>query len=384
MKGHNVLEIINLFGSAKNFIGGQFSYLGKRGYNMHLICSDAQGLDEFANQQGIKYKAIRLERQVSVWNDIKAYFTVCKYIKDNKIDTVIAHQYKARLIAMLAASTMRVPNRIIFAHGALYDTMRGFRRKVFILVDRLVAAMAHKVVCVSPSVAKIRLRDNINKAEKQFLLNKGTCGGIDTQVMFNPARHPQKAVDAMKEGLGLKDSDFIVGFCGRLVRDKGVIELIEGFRRLKEAHLQRSLKLLIIGQREVRDAIPQITMDIILNDTDIVFTGYVNREDIAKYYSMMNVFILPSYREGYPTVVLEAMAMGTPCIVSRSTGCIDSIVEGVNGIYTDIDSNSIKENIERFFDNSFRDNLAVNCRSYIVDNYDHNKVWPFVADIIEK
>ena len=383
MRKKNVLEIINLFGSATIFIGGQFTYLREKGYNMHLICSPSEGLKAFANEHKIEYEPVLLERQVSVLNDIKAYIRICKFIKKHKIDTVIAHQYKARLIAMLAAVTMRVPNRIIFAHGVLYDTMKGFKRKIFIFVDRFVARMAHKVVCVSPSVMKTRIRDHINKQEKMFLLNKGTCGGIDTKGMFNPNSYPSNDIVVLKKELGIHKDDFIVGFCGRLVRDKGIIELLDGFKLLKETYPDKRIKLLIIGPKEVRDTLPKESFEIINSDKDIIFTGSVERSNMPKYYMLMDVFILPSYREGYPTVVLEAMAMDVPCIVSRSTGCVDSIVEGENGIYTDIEANDIKNKIEKFFNEDFRSHLATNCRKYIVDNYDHSKVWPEVIRIIE-
>lgn len=383
-KGKNVLEIINLFGSATNFIGGQFSYLQEHGYNMHLICSPDQGLETFAKEQGIKSKGIALNRQISVLQDLKAYIGVCRYIKQNNIDTIIAHQAKARLIAMLAGFTMRVPNRIIFAHGVLYETMHGMKRKIFICVDKIVAALAHKVICVSPSVMKVRLQDHINKPEKQCLLNKGTCGGIDTKVMFNPSTYDEQEVKAMKRKLGLLNVDFVLGFCGRIVRDKGIIELLEGFKQLKSAYPDKNIKLLFIGEKEIRDAVPKSTIDIIDNDSDIVYTGRVDRSQMPKYYLMMDVFILPSYREGYPTVILEAMSMGVPCIVSRSTGCIDSIVEDYNGIYTDITPESIKNQIIKLFDVEIRNKLAANTRSYVVDNYDHSKVWPAVIDVIEK
>ena len=383
-RSKNVLEIINLFGSATNFIGGQFSYLREHGYNMHLICSPDPGMEEFAKEQRIKCKGVALNRQISVMQDLKAYIEVCKYIKHNKIDTIIAHQAKARLIAMLAGFTMRVPNRIIFAHGVLYETMHGLKRKIFIFVDKIVAAMAHKVVCVSPSVMKVRLRDHINKPEKQCLLNKGTCGGIDTKVMFNPSTYDQQEINAIKSKLGLQNADFVIGFCGRIVRDKGIIELLEGFNLLKSANPDKKVKLLFIGDREIRDAVPQDTIDIIENDPDIVFTGRVDRSQMPKYYLMMDAFILPSYREGYPTVILEAMSMGVPCIVSRSTGCIDSIVEDYNGIYTDITPESIKSQITKLFDVDTRNKLAANTRPYVVDNFDHSKVWSAVIDVIEK
>ena len=383
-RSKNVLEIINLFGSATNFIGGQFSYLREHGYNMHLICSPDPGMEEFAKEQRIKCKGVALNRQISVMQDLRAYFEVCKYIKHNKIDTIIAHQAKARLIAMLAGFTMRVPNRIIFAHGVLYETMHGLKRKIFIFIDKIVAAMAHKVVCVSPSVMKVRLRDHINKPEKQCLLNKGTCGGIDTKVMFNPATYSIQDIYDMKCMLGIHNAEFVLGFCGRIVRDKGIVELIEGFKQLKSTYPDKNIKLLFIGEKEIRDAVPQDTIDIIENDHDIVFTGRVDRSQMPKYYLMMDAFILPSYREGYPTVILEGMSMGVPCIVSRSTGCIDSIVENYNGIYTEISPESIMRQIVLLLDSEFRKKLAANTRSYIVDNYDYSKVWPAVIDVIEK
>lgn len=383
-KYKNILEIINLFGSAKIFIGGQFSYLREHGYNMHLICSPDPGLEDFAREHGIKCKGIILNRQLSILQDFKAYIEVCKYIKQNDIDTIIAHQAKARLIAMLAGFTMRVPNRIIFAHGVLYDTMKGMKRKIFIFVDKIVAALAHKVVCVSPSVMKVRLRDHINKPEKQCLLNKGTCNGLDTQLLFNPSTYDKKEIGAIKSALGLQHTHFVLGFCGRIVRDKGIIELLEGFKLLKAEYPDKSIKLLFIGEREVRDSVPQSTLKILESDSDIVFTGRVDWSQMPKYYMLMDGFILPSYREGYPTVILEAMSMGVPCIVSRSTGCIDSIVENLNGIYTNITPEDIKTQIVRLMNTDFRDKLATNCRSYIVDNYDYSKVWPEVIKVIEK
>lgn len=383
-KYNNILEIINLFGSASIFIGDQFSYLREHGYNMHLICSPDSGLETFANKQGIKYQGVELNRQLSVLQDLKAYVKVCKYIKQNNIDTIIAHQAKARLIAMLAGFTMRVPNRIIFAHGVLYETMHGLKRKIFICLDKIVAAMAHKVVCVSPSVMKVRLRDHINTPEKQCLLNMGTCNGIDTQVLFNPSTYDKQEINVLKSSLALQNIEFVLGFCGRIVRDKGIVELLEGFKLLKSTYPDKEVKLLFIGEREVRDAVPQHIIEIIENDPDIIFTGRVAWTQMPKYYMMMDGFILPSYREGYPTVILEAMSMGVPCIVSRSTGCIDSIVENVNGIYTDISPDSIMCQIAKFLDSDFRNKLAANCRPYVVENYDHSKVWHAVIDVIEK
>lgn len=385
MKRKNVLEIINLFSSASNFIGNQFTYLREHGYNMHLICCDDPRLQTFAEKQQIKYKPIYLKRDgLSIISDIKALISVCKYIKDNNIDTVIAHQSKARLIGTTAAFLMQVPNRIIFAHGVLYETMHGAKHWMIKTMDKIVAAMAHKVICVSNSVCKVRLKDKINSSSKQFLLNKGTCGGIDTQKLFNPDLFSKETLDSIRKNLALSDKDFVIGFCGRLVKDKGIVELIDAFHLLLRENSEKTIKLMIIGEKEIRDSIPEFTKNIIENNPNIIYTGFINREEIPAYYMQMDVFVLPSYREGFPTVILEANAMGIPCIVSTSTGCIDSIQENITGNFTEISPDSLAKTIKLYLNKEYRDRIAANCRKFIVDNYDHQVVWPHIIDIIEK
>ena len=154
-KSHKVLEIINLPSSARNFIGGQFNYLYEHGYEMHLICSDDAIMADYAKENHIRYFPVSPARTLSPFNDLKAFFKIFRYIKKNKIDTIIAHQAKARLLGTTAAFLAGVPNRIIFAHGILFETLHGTKRKLVILMDKLVAMMSHKTVCVSPSVAKV-------------------------------------------------------------------------------------------------------------------------------------------------------------------------------------------------------------------------------------
>lgn len=384
MKAHNVLEIINLYSSASNFIGDQFTYLREHGYNMYLICSDHPNLQAFALKHQIKYKPIYLDRQLSIKKDIYAFFQICKYIKENSIDTVICHQAKARLLGTAAAFVMKVPNRIIFAHGVLYETMHGPKRFVLKTMDKIVAAMAHKVVCVSKSVASVRTTDHINNPKKNFLLNKGTCGGIDTKRLFNPSKYTPQFIMNIKNRLAIAEDDFVVGFCGRLVRDKGIIELVNGFKLLQSKMPNRHIKLLIIGEKETRDTIPETILQVLMSDKDIIFTGYIPHDDIGAYYMLMDVIALPSFREGFGMVTIEAAAMGVPAIVSRSTGCIDSIKEWETGVYTDINPSGIAESIKLFLNKDFCLKISKKCREYVITNYDHSVVWPHIIEVIEK
>lgn len=383
-KYHNILQIINLGSSARLFIEGQFKYLRDKGYSMHLICSPDNEMENFVNKNSIKYKPVHLSRVLSLWNDIKAFFIICKYIKENNIDTVIAHQAKARLLGTTAAFVMHVPNRIIFAHGVIFETSFGLKKKLLILMDKIVAAMAHKTVCVSKSVAQIRQFYKIEKSSQVYYLGAGTCGGIDSINNFNPERLDLKEQLILKTQFGINNNDFIIGFCGRLVRDKGIIELIEAFKILLRHSYRMNLKLFIIGAFEERDGISSDVLEYIKKSKQIIYVEKVAYNQMYKYLALFSVLVLPSYREGFGMVTIESAAMKVPAIVSKSTGCIDSIEEGETGLYCDITPDSIAKQIDFMINNpTIRYEMGEKARRRVVNLYDSSVVLPYLVDVIE-
>ena len=364
-----VLEIITLPGSAEAFIGDQFSYFQQEGeYEMHLICSDGDGLAEFAQRQKIKYQPVEISRQLAPWKDIKAIFQIAHYIRKNHIDLIVAHYFpKASLIATLANLLAGNKTKVMIAHGVLHDTMHGMVRKMVIWEQKFDVFFAKKVVCVSPSVARRRREDGIEKADKQVILGGGSCNGVDALVKFNPENVPAEEIDLLRMQFGLTRSDFVVGFSGRLVHDKGIAELSQAFILLKQRHPWKSIKLL---------------MNVLYSSKDVVFTGRVPYLEIQKYYLLMNVLVLPSYREGFPTVVLEAGSMGIPVVVSKATGCIDSIKEGVTGLFTEIQPEAIAENVARFLDMKYAEEMGTNARQYVVENYDQRIIRKYMLDVL--
>lgn len=382
-----VLEVITLASSAKNFIGDQMSYMQDNGnYQFHLICSPANDIEHYAISQGIKYKGVVIERMPSFVKDIKAFSQIRRYIKENHINIIIAHSFpKAFLLSVLAARTsMTRPYIIEISHGAVYETLPFIKKYLFLFEERIVSHFASKVICVSPSVIKSRLHYKLNKKEKLCLLSKGTSNGVDAINKFNPDIVPEGTMERLKKELGISENDFVIGFCGRLVRDKGIVELLDGFEELKKRHPEKPIKLLIIGNPEQRDALPQHTLDVISNSPDIIFTGRVDYDIIQNYYLPMDVFILPSYREGFPTVVLEASAMERPVITTRKTGCIDSIVENETGVFVDIEGTSIADGIEKFFDKNNAERMGKNGRKWIVDNFEHTVVREAMLNLLNE
>ena len=205
---------------------------------------------------------------------------------------------------------------------------------------------------------------------------------MDALEKFNPDKVTEEEKDELKRKYGIKEQGFVVGFSGRLVHDKGIVELSQAFGIVKKKYPDKSIKLFIIGEPEKRDAVPQEVLDTLYDNPDVIFTGRIPYADIQKYYLMMDVLVLPSYREGFPTVVLEACSMGVPVIVSKSTGCIDSIKENVTGVYTEIKPDDIAANIERFFDKDFAENMGKRARKYIVDNYDQRIIRKYMLEVL--
>lgn len=381
-----ILEVITLASSAENFISDQPQYLREKGgYEVHMICSPSPTLEKYAVSQGISYKAIPIERQVSLKKDIIAYRAIRRYMKEQHFDILIAHSYpNACLISMTAGMMSHIPYRIEVAHGALQEGLSGLMKRMVILSETWNSFWAKKVICVSQSVCKRRVLDRIDKPNKQVLLAKGTSNGVDALNKFNPEKISIDEIRQLKEKYGLVGVDFVLGFCGRLVQDKGVVELIDGFKMLLNRYPEKRIKLLIIGRPEQRDGLPLRTLNFIQDSKNIIFTGAVPYSEIQKYYMLMDVFVLPSYREGFPTVVLEASAMKRPVLTTKKTGCIDSIIDGKTGLFVEIDPNSIADAVEKIFDIEIAHRLGENGRKWVLDNYEHTIVKEAMLNFINE
>ena len=366
----NILHVVNIYFVLPYFIGGQFAYFRQKGYRMFAVCSESEYLDGYAREQGFGYKVVPVKRSFSVKQDVKSIRQICSYIRENEIGVIVGHTPKGGLLAMLAGWLMRVPRRIYFRHGLVYETSHGLKRFVLMTVDRISSACATKIVCVSPSVLQRSIEDHLAPADKQLVLGNGTCSGIDTQGKFCPEKIDGDHLAAMRRRWGIADGDWVIGYTGRLVKDKGIIELVSAFRKLKKRY--RNMKLLLVGMFEVRDALPEDIQDDIKNDPQIVWADFQNT-DQEYFYAMMNVYVLASYREGFPTGVLEAQSMGVPVVTTRVTGCRDAIVEGRTGLFAEHSADSIAEAITEIHDKKVVSGTAA--RKWVVEKFDNLIVW---------
>lgn len=376
-----ILHVVNISFVIPYFLGKQLNWFAEKGNKEFVVCSDSEELKDFSKRYSFSYRAIDVLRKISIKKDIKAVKETVKYIREIKADVVTGHTPKGGLIAMLAAYITHVPVRIYFRHGLVYETSHGFKRSLLINIDRLASKLATKIVCVSPSVARRSIADGLNPESKQVVLAHGTCNGIDVERFCIDAVNVE-ATDALKKQLSIDKGDFIIGFAGRLVRDKGIVELIRAYQAIRKQY--QNVKLMLVGMLEIRDALPEDVVKIINEDKGIISTGYVGYATIEQYYALMDVYVLPSYREGFPTSVLEASAMEIPVITTRATGCCDSILDGETGIFVNHEEKDLEQALQRLYDDpSLRENMGKAGRKFVEDNFRQDIVWKEIEKLYQ-
>ena len=368
-----LFHVVNISFVIPYFLGKQLNWFVDKGNKEYIVCSPSEELPGFAERYRFDYKPIEVLRKISIGKDLKAVVTTYKYIKEVKADVVTGHTPKGGVIAMLAAWFARVPIRIYFRHGLVYETSTGLKRCLLVNIDRLASKLATKIVCVSPSVARRSIEDRLNPERKQVVLAKGTCNGIDTE-RFNKEAVNKEQLHVLRQNLSINDGDFIIGFAGRLVRDKGIIELIRAYQKIRKEH--QNVRLMLVGMLEMRDALPEDVVKTIKEDKGIISTGYVGYATIEQYYALMDVYVLPSYREGFPTSVLEASSMEIPVITTRATGCCDSIIEGETGFFVNHDEMELGLALRKLYDDiSLRENMGKAGRKFVENNFRQEIVW---------
>lgn len=378
MKKEKVLHIITVSFVINHFFGKQFLYLKEKTENEYdLGCTPSRDFVELANELGYIPFEVEITRSISPLKDLKAIIKIYQYIKKNKIDKVVGHTPKGGMVAMIAAFFANVSERIYFRHGIIYETSTGFKRNLLKNIEKLTGFFATKVVCVSNSVKDISENDRLNNSSKNLVLGLGTCNGIDTEDRFNPLKKDAEVINELKNKHNIISEDKVVGYVGRLVKDKGIDDLIIAWKIVKAKYSKA--KLLLVGPIEERDSISEYSKSQILLDSSIVFTDFVI--DASTYFSLMNVFVLPTYREGFPTVSLEASSMNVPVLITKATGCTESILENQTGLFISNDPEDIADKILFYLEN---DNIAQvhgeQGRLFVQQNFEQTKIWDLIAE----
>lgn len=360
-------------GSLNNFCRGLLKELKTDGYEIVAVSSPGDALDEITQREGVKTCAVEMERRISPLKDLKSLWNLIRVFHKEKPDLVHSITPKAGLLSMMAAWVTRVPVRLHTFTGLVFPTAKGLKQKILITTDRITCACATHIVPEGEGVKNDLQRYHITKKPLK-VLGYGNIRGIDLE-RFDPEL-PEVKTEAAKIR---RDGIFTFIFIGRLVGDKGINELVEAFSKINSRY--PNTRLLLVGQKEQNlDPLKPETLQEIERNPAIEAVG--PQTDVRPWLLASDALVFPSYREGFPNVVIEAGAMGLPSIVTDINGSREIIIEGQNGvIIPSKDTDALFEAMELFINDPEKvKKLGYQARPLIARRYDYR----FIRECLKK
>jgi glycosyltransferase involved in cell wall biosynthesis len=321
-----VLHVTTVPGTLR-FLAGHVAHAKRKGFDVHALSSPGEALDEFARDTQVGVNSAVMPRRITPLIDLAAIWRIARVIRQLRPTIVDAHTPKGGLLAMISATLCRVPVRIYHQHGLPLMTATGVKRRILRWTERTACRLAHQVICVSESIREVAITEGLCPPEKIKVLKQGSIDGVDTD-RFNPARVSTESAQRVRARYQIPQGALVMGFVGRIVRDKGLIELAQSWRVLREEW--PSLHLLVAGPFESQDPIPADVEAMMRRDPRIHIAGMVY--DMPSVYRALDLLVLPTYREGFPVAPLEAAAMEVPVIATRIPGCVDAVRDGETGL----------------------------------------------------
>ena len=319
-----IIRASTIPGSLNNFCRGMLSEL-KDKYEVVAVSAPGHALLELAEREGVRTIAVPMERHISLWKDLVSLISMVRVFMIERPTMVHSMTPKAGLICMIAAWLTRVPVRVHTFTGLVWPTSTGLKRKILMFTDRLTCACATHIIPEGEGVKNDLINGGITKKPLK-VLGYGSCKGVDLDYFQMSEKLRDKSEELRKPDI------FTFLFVGRIVRDKGINELVEAFVKLHKEH--PNIRLILVGGFEdCLDPIsPSIKVLIEHNKNGIEAVGAIYGDELLTYYAASDCLVLPSYREGFPNTPIEAGAMGLPCIVTDINGSREIIIDGVNGI----------------------------------------------------
>lgn len=293
-----------------------------------LLSSPGPELFRIAAEEGATPVAVPMSRRPSPLQDAMSLFRMTASLRRTRPDIVIAGTPKAGLLAMIASAVLCIPTRVYLMRGLPLTTMTGPSRLAAREFERLACRLAHRVHCVSDSLMRYAASEGIASPAKMTVIRSGSSNGVDALGAYDPRRYDTAYRSALRAELGLPEDALVIGFVGRLARDKGVRDLQEAWCRIRAAHPRA--RLLAIGPEEAEDRPTLDAIGRLRSDARVHLV--TDMREAAPYYLLMDVLVHPSHREGFPNVVLEASAMKVPVVTTDAIGCVDSVDDLTTGM----------------------------------------------------
>lgn len=358
---------------AVGYLQGQLQYFQHQGFDVNVLSpKERKGEWEVLRPEGIRFIEVSMEEQIAPLRDLASLWRLWRTMRALRPAVSNVGTPKAGLLGGAAAWLNRVPCRFYTLHGLRFETTKGLKQRILICAERLACRFAHRVLCVSQSVREKAIATGITSREQTVVLGSGSCNGVDASRFAATPEMKRRAAE-LRCQLGISLSAPVVAFVGRLTRDKGIPELMEAFIRLGNQFPE--LRLLLVGCFQDKDPLPVDTRRCVETHPRVIFAGGVR--DTATYYAIADVVVLPSHREGLPTVVLEAYAAGKPVVGASATGIVNIVVDGENGLLFPVgDVQALAEALARLItDKALASKLGSAGQQRVKREFQQERIW---------
>lgn len=374
MSRRSIVYGITVGRSAFSYYRGQLEWFRQRGYDVTLVTSPDDAAKFTAEREGVSFAPIAMKREIAVFSDFGAMVRWIRQLRRLSPYAVNVSTPKAGLLGGLAAWLLKVPKRLYVVRGLRMEGSRGLKRCVLWAAEWVTQHLATDVIYVSQSLATQGTRLRLAPKGRSWVIGAGSSNGVFASKVLKRSNEVEST--SLRNSLGIPQESFVIGFVGRVNRDKGIDTVV---RAMGCKLLRNDVHLLAVGPIE----------DQALGQQLQSFSGRVSvvewTDDVWGYLSVVDALILPTRREGFPNVVLEAAAARIPSITTCATGAVDSVIDGVTGYVVDIDDcNALVQRINRLAASpGLARRLGDAAAKRVRAEYRPENIWQGLADIVE-
>ncbi|MFN7676139.1 glycosyltransferase family 4 protein [Flavobacterium sp.] len=357
--------------SLDKILDGQLAFMNNH-YEVIAVSSEKEYLIRCAKNEGVRFKHIEMTRKITPIKDFISLIKLISFLKKERPLIIHSHTPKAGILAMLASKITNIPIRLHTVAGLPLMEEKGSKKKLLELIEKLTYSFSTFVFTNSNGLYKYIIENNYVSKNKLKVIGNGSSNGVDINY-FSPTSVSVKEKEKLKLSLGILENDFTFVFVGRIVADKGINELINAFDTI--SFQNNAIKLLLVGEQESHlDPLNENTLKLISSNKNIIKTGF--QKDIRPFLAVSDALVFPSYREGFPNVIMQAGAMELPVIATNINGCNEIIINEKNGVLIELKNNGaiVKAMVRLIEDEAFYKNLKSNARSMIVSRFERKVI----------
>ena len=352
---------------------GQMKYMKQNGFDVLMISADGKEREEVIRNESCEHIIVPMTRKITPIQDLKCLLKLIKIFINEKPDIVHTHTPKAGLLGMLAAKVCGIKLRIHTVAGMPLAVETGFKLKLLKFIEKLTYAAANHVWPNSFSLLSFITENKFTSSKKLKVISKGSSNGIDLN-RFSKSNFNESILKSVKDSIQYNSLNIYLLCIGRLVKDKGIVELVDSFKNIEKNNTK--VKLILVGVFEEQlDPLPVKTINEIKTNPNIIHIDWSNH--VEYYISLANMFIFPSHREGFPNVLLQSGAICTPIICSKIAGNVDIVENNITGLMFDIGNQIQLENQINFAlqNGDLMKNMANTLKENIYNNFGKEKIW---------